>query len=161
MADAASGERFRFLYRETEGAIDGATWARASLLPVGLALVLSVIAFAIAPDKPRDLAAEAFISPLIIIRQTYLIAYAFVLLICLVAEYYLSAKRFRDLGKPAGLAGVAPFALLIAGAANWYQPLSEGWMSYAELLAVDALALAALAWFVAELGFGRSRPKAN
>lgn len=157
MAATVSSERFRFLYRQSDGVVDRATWVRASLPPVGIALVLTVIAFVVSPAAPRDLNTEAFVNPLIIVRQAYLIAYAFVLLICLVAEYFLSAKRFRDLGKPSGLAGVAPFTLLLVGAANWYQPLSEGGMPYAALLVVDVLGLAALAWFIAELGFGRSR----
>jgi uncharacterized membrane protein YhaH (DUF805 family) len=157
MPDSAPEDRFRFLYRQGEGVVDRTTWARASLLPMGIALVLTAVAFWIAPDKPRDLGSEAFINPLIVLRQAYLIAYAFALLICLVAEYFLCAKRFRDRGRPGALAGIAPFALLIAGAANWYQPLSEGVMSPAALIAVDVVALAAIVWTVAELGFGIGR----
>jgi uncharacterized membrane protein YhaH (DUF805 family) len=157
MSAVAREDRFRFLYRQSEGAIDRATWLRASVLPVGVGVALTLVAFWIAPDKPRDLDVEAFVSLPVVARQAYLIVYAFVLLICLVAEYYLSAKRFRDRRKPAALAGVAPFALLIIGAANWYQPLSEGWMSYGELLAVDALSFAAIAWQAVELGFGAPR----
>jgi hypothetical protein len=78
-------------------------------------------------------------------------------MICLIAEYFLSAKRFRDRALPEALAGVAPFAVLILGAANWYQPLSEGVMSLAALYVVDALAAAAITWTLIELGFGRSR----
>lgn len=149
---------FRFLYRQTEGVVDRAAWLRGSLLPVGIAAVATAIAFWVAPDKPRDLNVEAFVSPAVILRQTYLILYAFVFLICLVSEYFLSAKRFRDRGRPAALAGLAPFALLLLGAANWYQPLSEGSLSYPALLAIDALALAVIAWSIAELALGGSRP---
>ena len=157
MADASIDGRFRFLYRQSEGTIDRATWARASVLPIGAALVLTAFAFWIAPEKPRDLSTESFVSAAIVARQTYLIAYAFALMICLIAEYFLSAKRFRDRALPEALAGVAPFAVLILGAANWYQPLSEGVMSLAALYVVDALAAAAITWTLIELGFGRSR----
>ncbi len=55
------------------------------------------------------------------------------------AEYFVSAKRFADRGKPPALAGLVPFSLLIAGAANWYQPRSEGTMPEALTYAFDAL----------------------
>lgn len=148
---------FRFLYRETEGAIDRATWARASLAPVGVALALTAIAWAIAPSQPRDLATQAFIDPRIIATQIYFYAYAFALLICAVAEYFLSAKRFADRGLPGALAGLAPFALLLAGAANWYQPRSEGWMPEWLTYAFDLLAIAVIAWNVWELGLASGR----
>ena len=83
---------------------------------------------AVAPNAPRDLAREAFIDPLTVARHAYLIVYAFALILCAVAEYFVSAKRFADRGKPPALAGLAPFSLLVAGAANWYQPRSEGTM---------------------------------
>ncbi len=96
--------------------------------PVGIALALTAIACAIAPDKPRDLGTQAFVDPRIVATHTYFIAYAFALMLCAVAEYFVSAKRFADRGKPGAFAGLAPFALLLAGAANWYQPRSEGTM---------------------------------
>lgn len=154
MADPVARSGFRFLYRQTEGVIDRATWARGSVGPVAIALALTAVAVAIAPGKPRDLATEAFIDVSVIAVHVYFLAYAFALLLCAVAEYFLSAKRFADRGKPGALAGVAPFALLLAGAANWFQPRSEGsmpeWLTYV----FDLAALAALVWTVAELGFG-------
>jgi drug/metabolite transporter (DMT)-like permease len=149
--------RFRFLYRESEGVISGREWAMASVGPVGIALVLTAIAFAIAPDAPRDLTREAFIDPLTVARHAYLIVYAFALILCAVAEYFVSAKRFADRGRPPALAGLAPFSLLIAGAAYWYQPRSEGTMPEGLVYAFAALAVAVLAWNVIELGFGASR----
>ena len=68
------------------------------------------------------------------------------------AEYFVSAKRFTDRGMPPALAGLAPFALLIAGAAHWYQPRSEGEMPEALAWVFDAAALAVIAWNVYELG---------
>ena len=157
MSDVRDGSGFRFLYRQTEGVIDRATWARASAGPIGVALVLGLIAWGITPDKPRDLGSQAFIDPKIIATHVYYIAFAFVVLVCAVAEYFLSAKRFTDRALPSGLAGVAPFALLLAGAANWYQPRSEGWMPEPLAYLFDLVALAAAVWTVWELGFGESR----
>ena len=79
---------------------------------MGIALVLTLVAFAVAPNAPRDLAREAFIDPLTVARHAYLIVYAFALILCAVAEYFVSAKRFADRGKPPALAGLAPFSLL-------------------------------------------------
>jgi len=102
MADVAAVSDFRFLYRQTEGVIDRATWARASVGPVAVALALTAVAWAIAPDTPRDLATQAFIDPTMIAIHVYYIAYAFALMLCAVAEYFVSAKRFADRGKPGG-----------------------------------------------------------
>jgi hypothetical protein len=157
MAENPRAARFRFLYREGEGIVSAREWARASAAPVALALVLTIVAFAVAPDAPRDLAREAFIDPLVVARHAYLLAYAFALIFCAVAEYFVSAKRFADRGKPPALAGLAPFSLLVAGAAHWYQPRSEGTMPEGLVYLFDALAIAILAWNVIELGFGASR----
>jgi len=157
MAESQRAARFRFLYRQTEGVIGAGEWALASVGPVGIALVLTAIAFAVAPNAPRDLAQEAFVDPLVVARHAYLIIYSFALILCAVAEYFVSAKRFADRGKPPGLAGLAPFSLLLAGAAYWYQPRSEGTMPEELVYAFAALAVAIIAWNVIELGFGASR----
>ena len=157
MAEGERAARFRFLYRQGEGNIDARTWARASLAPVGLALALTAIAVIAEPDAPRDLASETFIDPLVIVRHLYLIVYAFVLILCAVAEYFVCAKRFADRGRPPELAGLAPLAIFVAGAANWWTPLSEGVVPPALPYGLDALALAVVAWTVVELGFGESR----
>ena len=157
MAQSPRAARFRFLYRESEGVVGPREWARASVAPVGIALVLTIVAFAVAPNAPRDLAREAFIDPVIVARHAYLIVYSFALILCAVAEYFVSAKRFADRGKPPALAGLAPFSLLIAGAAYWYQPRSEGTMPEGLVYVFAALAVAIIAWNVIELGFGAGR----
>jgi len=118
---------------------------------------LTIVAFVLAPNAPRDLARESFIDPLTVARHAYLIVYAFALILCAVAEYFVSAKRFADRGKPPALAGLAPFSLLIAAAAYWYQPRSEGTAPEGLVTAFAALAVAIIAWNVIELGFGASR----
>jgi tellurite resistance protein TehA-like permease len=157
MAQSPRAARFRFLYRESEGFVGPREWARASVAPVGIALVLTIVAFAVAPNAPRDLAREAFIDPLVVARHAYLIVYSFALILCAVAEYFVSAKRFADRSKPPALAGLAPFSLLIAGAAYWYQPRSEGTMPEGLVYVFAALAVAIIAWNVIELGFGAGR----
>ena len=149
----ASGETgFRFLYRQGEGVIGRAAWARASMAPVGIALALTAVALLIAPDKPRDLANQDFADIGIVATHVYFLVYAFALILCAVAEYFVSAKRFADRDMPTALAGIAPFAVFVAGAANWYQPRSEGdapaWIAWA----FDLIALAAVGWTIYELG---------
>jgi hypothetical protein len=148
---------FRFLYRQAEGVIDAPTWARASFLPVAVALGLIAIALLIAPNRPRDLANEAFLDVKVIATHIYFLVTAFAVILCAVAEYFVSAKRFADRGKPAALAGLAPFALLLAGAAHWFQPRSEGAMPEALTYLFYAAAAGIVAWNVVELGFGASR----
>ena len=157
MAESPRAARFRFLYREGEGVVGRREWALASVGPVGIALALTVVALVLAPNAPRDLARESFIDPLTVARHAYLIVYAFALILCAVAEYFVSAKRFADRGKPPALAGLAPFSLLIVGAAYWYQPRSEGTAPEGLVTAFAALAVAIIAWNVIELGFGASR----
>ncbi|MGD0564262.1 MAG: hypothetical protein ABSA66_14375 [Roseiarcus sp.] len=159
MAQDQRAERFRFLYRQAEGVIDRRTWARASLPLVAIALGLTAIWLAIAPSRPRDLAREAFFDPIVVATHVYFVVYSFALILCAVAEYFVSAKRFADRGKPPALAGLAPFSLLFAGAAHWFQPRSEGAMPEGLAYAFDAVALAIVAWNVIELGFGESRKR--
>jgi len=150
---------FRFLYREAEGAIGPGLWARASALPVGVALALSLLAWIVAPG-PRDLGSQPFFSLTIVAVHAYLLVYGFALMLLAVMQYFVSAKRFNDLGLPPALAGLAPFALLLAGAAAWFQPRSEGLLPGWGVWPFYALAVGVVVWNVAALGFSprRRRP---
>jgi uncharacterized membrane protein YhaH (DUF805 family) len=149
---------FRFLYREAEGRIGPRLWATASVPPVGVALAMTWAAWAMAPG-PRDLGAQPFFSLSIVAVHAYLLVYGFALIFLAVAQYFVSAKRFIDLGKSPSWAGLAPFALLIAGAAAWYQPRSEGSMPAWAVWPFYAVAAGVIVWNIAELGFARSKPR--
>jgi uncharacterized membrane protein YhaH (DUF805 family) len=155
MSQALRGERFRFLYRQGEGAIDRREWVLASWPPVAIALAMTAVWLLIAPRQARDLSHESFVDFSVIATYGYLIVYAFALLLCAVAEYFVSAKRFADRGRSPALAGLAPFSVFVAAAASWYQPRSEGAMAPWGVYAFDAIALAVLIWTIAELGFIR------
>ena len=147
---------FRFLYRETEGAIGPALWRQASAWPVGIALAMTAVAWALAPG-PRDLGTQPFFSLSILAVHAYFIVYGFALFVLAVAQYFVSAKRYKDLGKSPAWAGLAPFCLLLAGAAAWFQPRSEGAMPAVAVYPFLALAVAVVVWSVAELGFARGK----
>jgi hypothetical protein len=145
--------RFRFLYRQGEGAIGPREWLEASAAPLGVAVALTMVWLAIMPQAPRDLAHESLIDWRLPFVYGYLMIFVFALFVCAVAEYFVSAKRFADRARPPSLAGLAPFCLLLAGAAHWYQPRSEGAMPGWGVWIFDALALAVVVWNVVELGF--------
>jgi uncharacterized membrane protein YhaH (DUF805 family) len=154
---ASRAERFRFLYREAEGVVDREVWRRASLPPLAIALGMTIVWLVIAPNGPRDLNSEAFIDLSVVATHLYALVYSFALVFCAVAEYFLSAKRFTDRGKPQALAGLLPLSLLLAGAANWFQPRSEGTMPVGLVYLFDGIAILILVWNIIELGFGESR----
>ena len=157
MGQTLSGERFRFLYRQGEGAIDRREWLLASWPPVAIALAMTAVWLVIAPRQARDLSRESFVDFSVVATYGYLIVYAFALLLCAVAEYFVSAKRFADRGRSPALAGLAPFSLFLAGAANWYQPRSEGAMAPWLACGFDVAVVAVMVWTIAELGFAKGR----
>ena len=147
---------FRFLYRDAEGTIGPGLWARASAAPVAITLALTAVAWAVAPG-PRDLKTQPFISASIVAVHAYLLFYGFALIVLAVAQYFVSAKRFNDLSMSPGWAGLAPFSILLAGAAAWYQPRSEGLMPAWAVWPFYVLAVVAVVGNIAALGFMKSR----
>ena len=156
MSASPTNARLDFLYRRAEGAIGRRDWALASLPPTVVLILSTLIWLAIMPHETRDLS-QGLIDLSVAARYLYLIVYAFVVILCAVAQYFVSAKRFADLGKPAALAGVAPFVVFFAAAANWYEPRSEGWAPHWTTLALDVIAIAVVAWNIVELGFVKGR----
>jgi hypothetical protein len=146
--------RLDFLYRRSEGAIGRREWAFASLPPTLILIVLTLIWIAIMPRETRE-PTQGLIDLGVAARYIYLVIYAFVVLLCAVAQYFVSAKRFADLGRPQALAGAAPFAIFFAAAANWYEPRSEGLAPHWLTLLFDAAAIGIVLWSIAELGFRR------
>ncbi len=159
MSQTPRGARFRFLYRQGEGTINRRQWRRASWPPVAIALAMTFLWLVIAPRQARDLSREGLIDVGVIATYAYLLVYVFALLLCAIAEYFVSAKRFADRGKPQELAGLAPFLLFLAGAAHWYEPRSEGTMPLWLAWAFDAAAAAVILWTVAELGFAAQKQR--
>ena len=148
--------RLNFLYRRREGTIGRREWALASLPPTLILVALTLIWIAIMPREERD-PSQGLVDLGVAARYLYLVVYAFIVLLCAVAQYFVSAKRFTDLGRPPALAGAAPFAIFFAAAANWYEPRSEGLAPHWLTLLIDAVAIALVLWTIAELGFVKHR----
>jgi hypothetical protein len=149
--------RFSFLYRQGEGFLSPREWVLASLPPTTILVVMALAWVALAPTGPRDLATQGFFNPEIFAAFVYLPIFTLAVFLCAAAQYFVSAKRFADRGMPPSLAGIAPLSVLLAAAAHWYQPRSEGLAPAWTPLAFDALAVVAILWTIAELGFGASR----
>jgi uncharacterized membrane protein YhaH (DUF805 family) len=156
MGERLSRTRLNFLYRGMNGTIDRREWARASLPPVLILIALTLIWLAIMPREQRDLS-KGLIDVGVAARYLYLVLYAFAVLLWAVAQYFVSAKRFADLGKPQALAGAAPFAIFLAAAVNWYEPRSEGSAPHWVSLVFDAIAVGVVLWNIVELGFIKGR----
>jgi hypothetical protein len=158
LIDNPTRARWRFLYRQSEGTIGPGEWLRASLPPAAIVAALTAIWLAIAPSAARQ-PTNGLIDISIMATYAYLMIYAFALLLWAVAQYFVSAKRFADRRKPPALAGVAPFAIFLAGAAQWYEPRSEGLAPHWLTLLLEAAAAAAVLWNIVELGFGKGRAR--
>jgi hypothetical protein len=158
LIDNSTRARWRFLYRQGEGTIGPGEWVRASLPPAAIVAALTAIWLAIAPSGEREPTSGLIDLPTLA-TYAYLVIYAFIVILWAVAQYFVSAKRFADRGKAPSLAGVAPFAIFLAGAAQWYEPRSEGLAPHWLILVLEAAAAAAFIWNIVELGFGKGRSK--
>ena len=154
-ADGVASTGFGFLYRTEAGRIGRAVWWRGVAMLAAPLAVLTIIWLALAPYTRRELTTgSALIEPTALVAYAYLLVYAFAVLFIAVSYYNLSAKRFRDRGRPAGLAGLVPLLALFAGAAHWFVPQSEGTFPYWVALAMDGVLAAVVLYTLWELGLG-------
>ena len=150
----ATRSGFRFLYREDRGRIARADWWRAATPLVVLVAAATAGWLAIRPYAVHDLGTEPFIDGATIAAFVYLALYAFGLILAAVCWYNVSAKRFRDRGRPGRLAAVLPLAAFLDGALAWFAPRSfetvPDWATHVALAVVIAVAVLT----VIDLGFG-------
>ena len=152
----ALGARGRFLFRSEAGTIDAATWRRhAGWLAIVVAL-LTTVWLLLRPYTHHDLATSAFIAPMTILAFSYLIVFAFAVLLIAISYTMLSMKRLRDRAEPTGLAVLVPLAALLGGSLHFIQPQAPDVISIWYLVASDVVAAAIVVWTVVDLGFGRS-----
>lgn len=155
----APAARFHFLYRQAEGRLNREGWLSAVWPPIAIAVGMTIVWVFIAPGKPRDLTREPLFDARTAFTYAYLVTYAFALILCAVALYFVNAKRFADRALPVACAGLAPLALLFAGAAHWYVPRSDGMAPAWIIHVIDLAAIATWMWTAAELALGRTRSR--
>jgi uncharacterized membrane protein YhaH (DUF805 family) len=157
MTSFFSKERAFFLFRADQGRIDAKTWRQGTAMLVAILAVLTAIWLVVSPFAQRDLASTAFFAWATLATFVYLLVYAFAILLIAVSHYNLSAKRWRDRGRPAGLAGLLPFFALLSGAAHWLQPRVPEDVSSLYVVGIDVLLAGIIVWNGVELGLCRGR----
>ena len=150
---------FTFLFRSDEGRIDRATWRRGTIVLAGPLALFTLGWIALIPWAHRSLDERTLIDLPSLIAYVYLLLYTFAVLLIAVCFYNLSAKRWRDRGRPPALAGGIPLVLLLAGAAHWLVPRSAGVLPIWIALALDGLAILMVIWTVVELGCLAGQPE--
>lgn len=156
----------RFLFRDDKGSIDRQTWWRAMAV---LALVLGALvaaAYGLNHVLPRNpAAAEALVDEVarehtrLMTAPYYLSLFAvdviyLVMVLVSVCIYFVGAKRYNDLGRPAQLALILPAAIYF----QIFSPiLSDQVLPVYGRWIVTLAMLAVLVWQIYELGFRKGR----
>lgn len=156
MASVLSAEGFRFLFRTDEGRIGRQVWWLGTVLLVSIVVVLALGWLALSPYAHRTLDERKLFDTMTLVSYTYLMIYAFAVLLVAVCYVNLSAKRLRDIGALPGLAGAAPLAIFLGLAAHWLQPRVAEVFPYALLLFIDLLVAGIVLWQVYWLGIRAS-----
>ncbi|MGP8231322.1 MAG: hypothetical protein ACLQL2_01465 [Methylovirgula sp.] len=143
---------FSILFRSDQGEIDAPTWWRGIFLLAGVFAVLTLGWFFIEPFADKTLATTVASTIIVLTANLYRIAYGVICLLLLICFYNLSAKRWRNLGRPASFAGILPIIGAIAAALHWLEPRTGGDTPHLLVIAADLLAFAVLIWNVVELG---------
>ncbi len=152
MGGGSEGEGWRYLFREEQGRIGALAWRRGFSVLAVLMIALTALWFLLLPYANRDLDERQLVDPMAFVVYAYLMVYAAAILLAAVCFYFLSAKRWRDLGKPPALAGLPLLAGLIAGATAWLQPRVAEIMPWWIVGALDVGLIAIVIWQAWELG---------
>ncbi len=148
----AQRSRWSFLFRTEEGRIDAGTWWRNTALLGAIFAVVTLGWILIAPYAEHDLAKEPLFTFPILAANLYRIFYGFASIVLLICYYNLSAKRWRDIGRPAALAGLLPFLACVTAALHWLEPRVGGEIPHFVIVIADILLFLILVWNVIELG---------
>ena len=130
--------QFHFLFREDKGQIGRGLWWRATL---GLSAVWLVIFSAYLFLGQGDITKVGLTAILTIATIMLGVCY-----------YFVSAKRFQDLGQNAGLALILPLAFLFDAAIHWMQPRLGATFPSLLTYAFDAATVLITGWTVWTLG---------
>ena len=152
--------RAYFLFRSDAGRIDAATWWRSTLLLAGIFIALSIGWVLVQPYADHDLNTTPLMTAAILAANLYRLLFGFGIILILISHYNLSAKRWRDIGRPTALAGLLPFVACICAALHWLEPRLDQALPHAATVAADLVLFVTFVWNVVELGGFRSpRPE--
>ncbi|TAL82181.1 MAG: hypothetical protein EPN75_02685 [Beijerinckiaceae bacterium] len=157
----AERSHWSFLFRTDEGRIDAGTWWRNAGLLTGIFVVLTLAWVLVAPFAEHDLAKQPLFTVSVFAANLYRIVYGFAVIILLICYYNLSAKRWRDIGRPPALAGLLPFVACLAGALHWVAPRSAGAVPHSWTIVADCVLFLVFVWNVVDLGDLRPRSRRN
>lgn len=143
---------FSTLFRSDQGEIGAPAWWRGILILGGIFAVLTLGWFFIEPLADKALATTITSTIVVLTANLYRIAYGVICLLLLICFYNLSAKRWRDLGRPASFAGILPVVGAIVAALHWLEPRTGGDTPHALVIVADMLLFVVLIWNVTELG---------
>ncbi len=115
-------EDFNFLFRQSEGVISAREWRLWTIVLSLICVALELVWRLVSPWTHRDLATQGLFSLKAFIAFSYLLIFAFGVILAQVSQYYLSAKRFRARGYDPGWASVWPLSAFAAGSASVIQP---------------------------------------
>jgi uncharacterized membrane protein YhaH (DUF805 family) len=150
--------RAYFLFRSDSGRIDAATWWRGTLLLAGIFIGLGIGWVLVQPYADHDLNTTPLMTGAILAANLYRLLFGFSIILILISYYNLSAKRWRDIGRPAALAGLLPFLACLCAALHWLEPRLDHALPHAATLAADLVLILTFAWTIVELGGWRLRP---
>jgi uncharacterized membrane protein YhaH (DUF805 family) len=148
---------FSFLYRTDLGEIDAATWWRALLPLLGIFVALTLGWILVEPFADNSLATTVSGAIVAIAGNIYRIIYGAISLLLLVCFYNLSAKRWRNLGRPPSFAGILPVVAAITSALNWLEPRVGGDLPHALVILADVILSGVFLWTFVECGGLRAR----
>ena len=151
----ADESRTRFLFRQEDGTVDAGTWRfHAGWLAV-TAIAMTLVWLLLRPYAHVDL--KTGLRWITVVAFTYLIAYAFTLILLAICYTMLSIKRLRDRRLYTGLAGLVPLFILLAASLHFMREQTPDVIVLPYVVALDALLGMIVAWTVMQLGFGASR----
>lgn len=150
---APGKESWRFLYRTDAGRIDAPTWRRGAVFLAAVLALLTLVLWYALPFAHHDLRTTPLLSVSALAANLYVVVYSFALILIGICYYNLSAKRWRDIGRPAALAGVLPLLVLLAGALHWLAA-QTGIVAISHMLVTiaDIGVVIVAAWNAVELG---------
>ncbi|MGO9004428.1 MAG: hypothetical protein ACLQIQ_15785 [Beijerinckiaceae bacterium] len=143
---------WQFLYRSDAGRIGAGTWWRGALLLAAVLAALTLGLLYVLPYAKHDLGKTPLLSGSAFGANVYVLFYAFALIFVGVCYYNLSAKRWRDMGRPPALAGLLPFVGLLAGALHWLEARVGATLPHAMPIIADIVLVLTLVWTIIDLG---------